>query len=102
MRILLICYPMSARIFARTSASSSTETAPFRTAFRARGDPFQERMQIVCFLSYRFDDDSPCLFAHIDNLVEIKLHGFHDSRRDPDRRAITLLPYGRFHDNPGI
>jgi hypothetical protein len=27
---------MSARIFARTSAGSSKETAPFRTAFRAR------------------------------------------------------------------
>jgi hypothetical protein len=28
---------MSARIFARTSAGSSTETAPLRSAFRAPG-----------------------------------------------------------------
>jgi hypothetical protein len=67
-----------------------------------RGDPFQERMQIVGLLSYRFDDDSPFLFAHIDNLVEIKLRRFHDSRRNPDRRAVTPLLYRRFHDNPGI
>jgi hypothetical protein len=66
-----------------------------------RGDPFQERMQIVGFLSYRFDDDSPFLFAHID-ISSIKLHGLHDSRRNPDRRAITPLLYRRFHDNPGI
>ncbi len=29
-------YPMSARILARTSASSSADTLPFRLAFRAR------------------------------------------------------------------
>jgi hypothetical protein len=29
-------YPMRARIFARTSASSAADTSPFRTAFRAR------------------------------------------------------------------
>jgi hypothetical protein len=29
-------YPMSVRIFARTSASSSADTAPFRLAFRLR------------------------------------------------------------------
>jgi hypothetical protein len=57
------------------------------------------RKRAFSFLSYRFDDDSPFLFAHIDNLVEIKLHGFHDSRRNPDRRAITPLFYCRSHDN---
>jgi hypothetical protein len=36
------------------------------------------------------------------NLVEIKLPRFNDSRRNPDRRAVTSLLYCRFHDNPGI
>ena len=31
-----VVYPMSARIFARTSANSSADTTPFRVAFRTR------------------------------------------------------------------